>query len=231
MNRLVAVGLTGVMVLASVSCATDESGKKRPMTSAQKGAMIGVGAGALAGYLGRKDHKGKGALYGAIGGGLAGGAVGAYMDSQRKDLEKALVAEVNSGAIKIEKRDQDTLMVTMTAHTSFDSNSAEIKPAFHSTMDKIADVLVRYGKTYLVIIGHTDNVGTTEYNQALSNRRSGAVREYLQNQGVVPQRLETMGKGETEPRAANTNEDGRSLNRRVEILVEPVVGEAGQGAG
>lgn len=230
MNRLVTVGLTCVMVLAIASCATDESGKKRPMTSAQKGAMIGIGAGALAGYLGRKDHKGKGALYGAIGGGLAGGAVGAYMDSQRKDLEKALAAEVSSGAIKIEKRDKDTLMVTMTAHTSFDSNSSEIKPAFHSAMDKIADVLVRYGKTYLVIIGHTDNVGTTEYNQALSHRRSGAVREYLQNQGVVPQRLETLGKGETEPRAANNNEDGRSLNRRVEILVEPVVGEAGQGA-
>ena len=153
------------------------------------------------------------------------------MDSQRKDLEKALAAEVNSGAITIAKKDKDALMVTMTAHTSFDSNSSEIKPGFHSTLDKIADVLVRYGKTYLVIIGHTDNVGTSEYNQALSERRAGAVREYLQNQGVVPQRLEALGKGETEPRAANTNEEGRSLNRRVEILVEPVVHEATQGAG
>lgn len=231
MNRFVTASLTCAIVLATASCATDEYGKKRPLTSMQKGAMIGAGAGALAGYLGRKDHKGKGALYGAVGGGLVGGAVGAYMDSQRKDLEKALAAEVSSGAIKIEKRDQDTLMVTMTANTSFDSNSAEIKPAFNSTMDKIADVLVRYGKTYLVIIGHTDNVGTTEYNQALSQRRANAVRDYLQNQGVVPERLETLGKGETEPRAANTSEDGRSLNRRVEILVEPVVSEAGQGQG
>ena len=231
MNRFAKCGVCGVIMLATASCATDDLGNKRPMTNTEKGAMIGAGAGALIGYLGRKDHKGKGALIGAVGGGLAGGAVGVYMDNQRKDLEKALSAEVASGAILIEKKDKDTLMVTMTAHTSFDSNSSEIKPAFHSTLDKIADVLVRYGKTYLVIIGHTDNVGTTEYNQALSERRSGAVREYLQNQGVVPQRLEALGKGEAEPRAANTKEDGRSLNRRVEILVEPVVHEASQGAG
>jgi len=231
MKRQATVMLCFVIVLATVSCATDDFGNKRPLTNAEKGAVIGVGAGALVGYLARKDHKGKGALIGAVGGGLAGGAVGAYMDSQRKDLEKALAAEVKSGAITIEKKDQDTLMVTMTAHTSFDSNSSQIKPGFHSTLDKMADVLVRYGKTYLVIIGHTDDVGTPEYNKSLSERRSGAVREYLQNQGVVPQRLETVGKGETEPRAANTKEEGRSLNRRVEILVEPVVHEAGQGAG
>ncbi|MBI3777179.1 MAG: OmpA family protein [Gammaproteobacteria bacterium] len=229
MKRQATLMMCLVIALATLSCATDEFGNRRPLTNTEKGAMIGVGAGALVGYLARKDHKGKGALIGAVGGGLAGGAVGAYMDSQRKDLEKALAAEVKSGAITIEKKDQDTLMVTMTAHTSFDSNSSEIKPGFHSSLDKIADVLVRYGKTYLVIIGHTDNVGTTEYNQALSERRSGAVREYLQNQGVVPQRLEIIGKGETEPRAANTKEEGRSLNRRVEILIEPVVHEAGQG--
>ncbi len=231
MNKFVTTSLCSVIALATLSCATDDFGNKRPMTNTEKGAMIGVGAGALAGYLARKDHKGKGALIGAVGGGLAGGAVGAYMDSQRKDLEKVLAAEVNSGAITIAKKDKDALMVTMTAQTSFDSNSSEIKPGFHATLDKIADVLVRYGKTYLVIIGHTDNVGTSDYNQALSERRSGAVRAYLQNQGVVPQRLEALGKGEGEPRAANTNEDGRSLNRRVEILVEPVVHEATQGAG
>ena len=93
MNRFVTVSLTCAIVLATASCATDEYGKKRPLTNMQKGAMIGAGAGALAGYLGRKDHKGKGALYGAVGGGLVGGAVGAYMDSQRKDLEKALAGE------------------------------------------------------------------------------------------------------------------------------------------
>jgi outer membrane protein OmpA-like peptidoglycan-associated protein len=230
MNKLLSACLSCVIMLITASCATDEFGNRRPLTDTEKGAMIGVGAGVLVGYLARKDHKSKGALIGAVGGGLAGGAVGAYMDRQRKDLEKALAVEVNSGAITIEKKNQDTLMVTMTAHTSFDSNSSQIKPGFHSTLDKMADVLVRYGKTYLVIIGHTDDVGTPEYNLALSERRSGAVREYLQNQGVVPQRLETVGKGETEPRAANTKEEGRSLNRRVEILVEPVVHEAGQGA-
>ncbi len=231
MNRLVSACLSCVIVLATASCATDARGNRRPLTQAEKGAMVGVGAGALVGYLAKKDHKGRSALLGAVGGGLVGGAVGAYMDSQREDLEKALAAEMDSGAIKIEKKNQDTLMVTMAAHTSFNSNSSDIKPTFHSTLDKIADVLVRYGKTYLVIIGHTDNVGTAEYNQALSEHRSGAVREYMQDQGVLPQRLEALGRGETEPRAANTKEEGRRLNRRVEILVEPVTQEAGQGAG
>jgi len=86
-------------------------------------------------------------------------------------------------------------------------------------------VLVRYGKTHLTVVGHTDNVGTHQYNQTLSERRSGAVADYLRGKGVIPQRLASVGQGENTPRATNATEEGRRLNRRVEIVVEPIVAD------
>lgn len=211
--------------LFSVGCATDEYGNRRPMTDAQKGAIIGAASGAAIGALAKKDKRSKGALIGAVGGGIAGAAVGSYMDSQKRDLEKVLAPEVQGGAIEIQKVNQNNLLITMTAQTAFDFNSVEIKPGFNSTMDKLANVLVRYGKTHLTIAGHTDNVGSDEYNQTLSQRRATAVSDYLSAKGVIPQRLASVGRGESAPRATNANDDGRRLNRRVEILVEPVVAE------
>jgi outer membrane protein OmpA-like peptidoglycan-associated protein len=90
-------------------------------------------------------------------------------------------------------------------------------------MDKLADVVVRYNKTTLTVVGHTDNVGTDRYNQSLSQRRAHSVAQYFESQRVDPLRLATAGKGEGEPVASNASEAGRQLNRRVEIYVEPVV--------
>jgi outer membrane protein OmpA-like peptidoglycan-associated protein len=226
MNRFSVYTMVAVFAIFSTGCATDEYGQRRPMTDAQKGAIIGATSGAVIGALVKKDKRSKGALIGAVGGGLAGAAVGTYMDSQKKDLEKALAPEVQSGAINIAKVDQNNLLITMTAQTAFDFDSVVIKSGFHSTLDKIANVLVRYGKTHLTVAGHTDNVGTNQYNQTLSDRRSGAVADYLRAKGVIPQRLVSVGQGENSPRATNATEEGRRLNRRVEIVVEPIVAEA-----
>ncbi len=111
----------------------------------------------------------------------------------------------------------------MTNQTAFDTDSAQIKPGFHSTMDKIADVVIRYGKTTLTVVGHTDNVGAHGYNQKLSQERAVAVAQYLESKDVNPVRLATSGKGESTPIASNDSESGRQANRRVEIFVEPVV--------
>ena len=225
MKRITAFIIAATFTVFITGCATDEYGNRRPMTDTQKGAIIGATSGAVLGALVKKDKRSKGALIGAVGGGLAGAAVGNYMDSQKKDLEKVLAPEVQSGAINIARVDQNNLLITMTAQTAFDFDSTSIKPGFHSTMDKIANVLVRYGKTHLTVVGHTDNVGTNQYNQTLSERRSGAVADYLRTKGVIPQRLVSMGQGENSPRATNANEEGRRLNRRVEIVVEPIVAE------
>jgi outer membrane protein OmpA-like peptidoglycan-associated protein len=111
----------------------------------------------------------------------------------------------------------------MTNQTAFDTGSANIKPGFYTTMDKLADVVVRYGKTTLTIVGHTDNVGTSEHNQKLSEERALSVAHYFESKNVNPLRLATWGKGETDPVASNNSEAGRQANRRVEIYLEPVV--------
>ena len=216
-----------VVVAASIAfagCADMQRPSGRPLESMETGVLVGAGVGAVLGAVAYHRNRSKGALIGAVGGGLAGAAVGSYMDSQKRDLEKNLGQEIQSGEARVEKLPNDVVRITMTSHTAFDTDSVNIKPAFHSTMDKLADVVVRYGKTTLTIVGHTDNVGSDQYNQKLSERRAVSVAQYFESRRVSPLRLATLGKGEGEPVASNNTESGRSANRRVEIYVEPVVG-------
>ena len=227
MINLRTVTILGLVTIFGLSaCVTDEFGNSRPMTDAERGALIGAASGAvLGGVVAKKKNRGKGVLIGAVGGGLAGAAVGHYMDNQKKDLEKALAPERNAGAILVEKLPQNIVRVTMTDQTAFTVDSAEIKPRFYSTMDKISTVLNRYGKTELIIAGHTDSTGSSQHNQDLSERRDQAVHNYFLQKNVVPQRLESQGLGESMPRASNTTAEGRQLNRRVEIIIEPIVAD------
>ena len=194
-----------------------------PLTYTQQGAIIGAASGAVIGATAYKKNRTKGAVIGAVGGGLAGGAVGAYMDAQKRDLEKNLAPEIKAGQARVQKLSDQVVLVTMTNQTAFETDSSTIKPAFHSTMDKLADVVVRYGKTTLTVVGHTDNVGADAYNQRLSERRALSVAQYLETHRVNGMRLATAGKGETQPVASNSTESGRQANRRVEIYVEAVV--------
>lgn len=209
-------------VLLVTGCATDEYGNRLPMSDTEKGALIGVLGGAAVGALVTKKA-GKGALIGAVGGGLAGGLVGNYMDKQKKDFEKVLQPELNSGVVRVQKLPNNELLVGMTGATAFEVDSDVIKPGFYSTLDKIANVLNRYGKTELVIVGHTDSTGSDQHNQVLSEKRAGAVYEYLLSRNVIPQRLSAYGKGKTEPIATNETPEGRQRNRRVDITIIPVV--------
>jgi len=210
--------LTVIAASVAVAACAD-----RPLTYTESGALIGAASGAVVGAMAYKKDRTKGAVVGAVGGGLAGGAVGAYMDSQKRDLEKNLAKEIQAGQARVEKLPNDVVRVTMTNQTAFETDSATIKPGFQSTMDKLADVVVRYGKTTLVVVGHTDNVGTAGYNQRLSERRANSVAQYLESRRVNAMRLAISGKGESEPAASNSTESGRQANRRVEIYLEPVV--------
>ncbi len=214
-----------VLVVAALiaGCESIPRPSDRPFENWEKGAAIGAIGGAVLGAVAYKRDRTKGAVIGAIGGGLAGGAVGAYMDSQKRDLEKNLAGEIQAGQARVEKMQNNVVRITMTSQTAFDTNSTAIKPGFHSTLDKLADVVVRYGKTTLTIVGHTDNVGSDQYNQDLSQRRALSVAQYFESKRVNPVRLATAGKGESEPVASNASEGGRQANRRVEIYVEPVV--------
>jgi outer membrane protein OmpA-like peptidoglycan-associated protein len=219
MQRFMVVVLAGSIALGG--CVMGERGA--PLTDSEKGALIGAAGGAVLGAVAYGKDRSKGALLGVIGGGIAGSAVGAYMDNQRRDLQKSLAPEISAGHARVDRLANDVLKITMTNQTAFDTNSSEIKPGFDPTMDKLADVIVRYGKTTLTIAGHTDNVGTAEYNQKLSERRALSVAQYLEARHVNPVRLSTVGKGESVPLESNSTEAGRQANRRVEIYVQPVV--------
>jgi outer membrane protein OmpA-like peptidoglycan-associated protein len=210
------------LALALAGCENIPRPSDRPFENWEKGAAIGAIGGAVLGATAYRRDRTKGAVIGAVGGGLAGAAVGAYMDSQKRDLEKNLAQEIQSGQARVDKMPNDVVRITMTSQTAFDTNSTQIKPAFHSTLDKLADVVVRYNKTTLTVVGHTDNVGSDQYNQDLSHRRAHSVAQYFEQRRVNALRLATAGKGEKEPVASNASESGRQLNRRVEIYVEPV---------
>ncbi len=221
-TRLVALPLLASLMLSA--CATNDLSESRDLSKTEKGAIIGTVSGAALGAIINHRNRGKGALIGAVGGGLTGAGVGYYMDRQAKDLQKQLQPEIQRGDISIEKRASDNaLLVSMTASTGFDTDSTLLKPGYLPTLNKIARVLNQYGKTTVTVIGHTDSVGTHEYNQALSERRAQSVMDYFAGQQVNPLRLESYGRGETEPRADNDTEAGRQLNRRVELWILPVV--------
>jgi outer membrane protein OmpA-like peptidoglycan-associated protein len=214
-------GLTLIAAaLVVAGCAAD--GSMPTMGHREMGTIIGAAGGAVIGAVAYDKNRTKGALIGAVGGALAGGAIGRYMDDQKRDLEKNLAQEIKTGVAKVEKLPNDVVRVTMTNQTAFDTDSTQIKPGFHSTMDKLADVVVRYNKTALTVVGHTDNVGTDSYNEKLSEQRAISVARYLEGKRVHSMRLATSGKGEAQPIAPNSTDAGRQANRRVEIYVEPV---------
>ena len=213
-----------IATLLIAGCAADDTGRSAfNRSNMETGAVLGAAGGAILGAVAYGTSSPKGVLLGAIGGGLAGGAVGAYMDNQKKDLEKNLSSEIRARQARVDELPNHVVRVTMTGDTGFNTNSTEIKPGFHSTLDKIADVVVRYGKTTLTVAGHTDNVGSAQYNQGLSERRANSVAQYLESKRVQAVRLSIVGKGESMPIASNSTEGGRAENRRVEIYVQPVV--------
>jgi outer membrane protein OmpA-like peptidoglycan-associated protein len=217
--------LLSVLVAGALAsgCGDIPKPSDRPLESWESGALIGAGIGAVVGAVAYSKDRTKGAVLGAVGGGLAGGAVGAYMDSQKKDLEKNLAKEIQAGQARVDSLPNHVVRITMTNQTAFDTNSSAIKPGFDTTMDKLSDVVVRYGKTTLTVVGHTDNVGSAQYNQQLSERRAHSVAQYLESKRVNPVRMALSGRGEEQPIASNSSEAGRQQNRRVEIYVEPVV--------
>jgi len=219
--RFLIVGLVVFLVAGLSGCATNTTHEKTKQ-GAGLGALVGAVSGAIIGY--QADHSG-GALRGALIGGAAGGALGAgagaYLDKQQTEFEQELAAERSQNQIEIERQQDEILKLTLSSEVSFDFNSARIKVSFQSALDKIADIMNRYPRTQIMVAGHTDSVGSEQYNLELSLRRANAVADYLISRGVMRSRIGTEGRGELEPIADNGSPSGRAKNRRVEIFVVP----------
>ena len=183
-------------------------------TKTQTGAVIGAAGGAaVGGAIGSAaGSTTKGAIIGAVVGGAAGAYIGSRMDRQARELAQnipgATVERVGEG-----------IHVTFASGLLFDFDSDVVKPTARDNLRNLAGSLKEYPGSDLLIAGHTDNVGSDDYNQALSQRRAEAAARYLEQQGVAPSRLLTRGLGEMEPKADNSTESGRSTNRRVEVAI------------
>jgi outer membrane protein OmpA-like peptidoglycan-associated protein len=184
------------------------------LNNKEKGAIIGgVGGGVAGGVIGNQTGSTtRGAIIGAVVGGAAGAVIGHQMDQQAKELQQnipgATVTRVGEG-----------IAVTFASGLLYDFDSDVVRSEAAQNLRNLASSLNKYPSTDLLIVGHTDAVGSSEYNQGLSQRRSTAAANYLTGQGVDATRLQAVGRGETEPLATNDTEGGRQLNRRVEIAI------------
>ncbi len=184
------------------------------MSQKGKGAVIGATTGAaVGGVIGNQTGStARGAIIGAIVGGAAGAIIGHQMDQQAKELEQnipgATIQRVGEG-----------IAVTFASGILFPFNSTDILPAGRTNLQELAKSLEKYPNSDVLIVGHTDSVGTDAYNLDLSQRRAQAAATYLQSLGVPASRLRTVGRGESEPIQPNDTDEGRQRNRRVEVAI------------
>jgi len=109
---------------------------------------------------------------------------------------------------------------------NFDFDRSEVKPQYDAEIAEFAEFMQTYGNTNAVIEGHTDSVGTEEYNQGLSERRANAVRNELVNEHNIPAgRVSTVGYGESRPVDTNSTDAGRANNRRIEAVISVEIEE------
>jgi outer membrane protein OmpA-like peptidoglycan-associated protein len=194
-------------------------------------AKIGAGVGAVLGGVAGKqlgDESDTNAAIGAAVGALAGGAVGNYMDRQHKAMQERLAAEAARDELYITRMGGNALRVGVASDVSFAVDSADLLADAQTTFNKIANVMKDYEKTAVHVVGHTDSTGSDSYNQKLSERRAASVASFLAAHGVESSRVITWGRGETEPVGDNDTKAGRARNRRVDIVIKPIVeGEEG----
>ena len=211
-------------LLFTFLCSTIIFAGCKNLDRSQKGAIIGTGGGAAVGAVIGKaaGNTALGAIIGATVGGTAGAIIGNEMDKQaeemRKEIEGANVERVGEG-----------IVVEFNDNILFGFDSTELSSAAKENLVKLADILQKYPDTDITIQGHTDNSGSEEYNQDLSERRAIAVANYVAEQGIEGPRMTIIGFGEEEPKYSNDSSVGRSQNRRVEFLItanEEMVAEA-----
>ena len=203
MKKLLTIFMLSLLLV--VSCTTAPDGTKK-VSKTGIGAGIGAAAGAAIGQIIGKDTKGTAAV---------GAAIGNIFDRQEKELKDKL----KGSGVAVERTGQGEIKLVAPENITFDTNSSIIKPRFENSLDKVAEVLLKYPESDIIISGHTDSTGNDSINEPLSRNRASSVASYLISKGVRSSRINSVGYGSRQPIASNSTESGRAENRRVEIKV------------
>lgn len=211
-QRIGAVLALCVASFVLADCAgTERQPRTTPRDKTKKGAAIGAAAGAVLGALVGERELDEVLAGAAIGAGVGAG-VGAYMDRQEEKLARI-------PGTTVERVDDQTLLVHFESDVLFAVDSTVLGAESRSSLDQAAHVFLEYPKTAILSQGHTDSTGSESHNQDLSERRAGAVSNYLVGRGVDGSRITALGYGEGHPVATNDTTEGRRQNRRVDLLL------------
>lgn len=210
------VANSSIMLIAGLGLAACTGADFEGNKNAIGGAIVGALGGATAGSIvGEEKSTKRGALLGAI----AGGAIGANLDKQ-----EAMLRDQIGGSGALIQNTGEQLIVTLPESITFAIDSTFVEPRFLGTLAQLSQNLQQFPNSRITVVGHTDNTGSVNYNQGLSEGRARSVANVLISNGVSPSRINTFGEGEFSPVASNSTVAGRQQNRRVVITITPTGG-------
>lgn len=204
-------GISGALLLSSCGSMTN-LGKGAAIGGAGGGA-VGAGVGAL---IGGGKGAGIGAAIGAAVGAGAGMLIGKKMDDQAKALREIENAKVEETS---DANGLKAIRVTFDGGILFPTNGTTLSTQARTDLSQFAQSLLQNPETNVQIKGYTDNTGSLEVNQRVSNGRADAVKNYLLKCGVAASRLSAEGLPMQDYVASNATAEGRAQNRRVEIFI------------
>ncbi len=137
-------------------------------------------------------------------------------DREKQELRSKLAEQLN---LILETRDSARGLIVNMSDVLFDSGKFTLRPGAREKLAKLSGIVLAYPSLQLAVEGHTDNVGSNEYNMNLSENRANSVRDYLIQQGIIASSVHSRGFGESQPVTTNDTAAGRQQNRRVELIV------------
>lgn len=137
-------------------------------------------------------------------------------EKEKQELRARLLQQLNS---ILATRDSARGLIANMSDVLFRSGSFELLPAARERLAKVSGIVLAYPSLHLAVEGHTDSVGSDEYNQNLSEQRAESVRQYFVQQGIPSSSVEARGFGKTQPISSNDTAEGRQANRRVELVL------------
>ncbi len=209
-GRLAACVIAASLAVAGCAEMQQASQGQRTAAGAGAGALAGAGLGALIGDSSRSAAVGAGI------GAVVGGIAGYNWQGVKRDVR---ASGADSLGVDVVEMPDGSLKVNIPSTVSFDTGRYELKPALLPVLDSVSNALVQHPELSAVALGHTDSTGSDSTNQTLSLNRAQAVTNYLSSQGVQSSRLLAQGRSSAEPVGDNSTQQGRAMNRRVELFL------------